>query len=745
LPSARFAARVVEVYSKDFGRYVWPKIIVADARDGMEYPMITLDNGTYPGHQQLLAHEIGHMWFYGMVGNNETYRAMLDEGFTQFLTVWAMDSIVGPSRTRTHKRKWVTKHLANEQTLNDRLYYPYLRTVNDDRDESLNTHSHHFNGAIRHGGSYGLVYFKTGVMLHNLRLVLGDKLFMDCMKHYFEKWKFCHPYPEDFRNAVTEKAQTDLNWFFDQWLETTKTIDYGVKNLKSQATDSGFVTRVKLKRYGRMQMPLEVTLSGKSGKKYNYHIPNTWFVKSLDANTQVLPKWYGWDLLKPSYVMSVRTPEKIIKAEIDTSLVLADVDRTNNIFSKRLPLRGTVLKFDHRVPNTERWDKPVAFWRPDVWYNGVDGVQLGMVLKGEYFRNIYEYEISAWGNTGLGKRNEQLSILQERLFIENNNMDARNVMSYDLRFKKKMNRLGRFTHAKVVSWMNAGVHFNQLGFEKRFQTQDNRNPNYYLLTFDANSIYRFDRRYALYPYNHSFNQFNNFSELSFTRFYAHHSLGRGQMQGKLRTPFWGSGFNYSFFQLEEKHFYGYKKLDFSIRFMGRYGIASGMMPMESALYLSGGNPEEMLQNKYYRAMGIAEYDINYQGGIYHFSGGLNVRGFDNGLNLSGSGLSGMATNIELEFDKIFNVRARKWSSPFHFDFYGFADIGSLAWQPSGTEIVGMLPAVASTGLGSVLTINFRPYNIKPLKIRTDFPLLVSHSSSGNIWQPMFLLGFDKLF
>ena len=75
--------------------YTYNKIIVADARDGMEYPMITLDGGSDPGYRGLLAHEIGHQWFYAQVGSNETYRAALDEGFTQFLTAWALKKIDG--------------------------------------------------------------------------------------------------------------------------------------------------------------------------------------------------------------------------------------------------------------------------------------------------------------------------------------------------------------------------------------------------------------------------------------------------------------------------------------------------------------------------------------------------------------------------------------------------------------------------------------------------------------------------
>ena len=85
-PTAKFVANVVKTYSQDFGMYAYPKMVAADARDGMEYPMLTLDGGNWPGHQYVIAHEVGHNWFFGMVGNNETYRACLDEGFTQFLT-----------------------------------------------------------------------------------------------------------------------------------------------------------------------------------------------------------------------------------------------------------------------------------------------------------------------------------------------------------------------------------------------------------------------------------------------------------------------------------------------------------------------------------------------------------------------------------------------------------------------------------------------------------------------------------
>ena len=54
-----------------------------DADDGMEYPMMTLDRGSDPDIE-VYYHEIGHNWFFGQVGNNETYRLYLTKDLFNF-------------------------------------------------------------------------------------------------------------------------------------------------------------------------------------------------------------------------------------------------------------------------------------------------------------------------------------------------------------------------------------------------------------------------------------------------------------------------------------------------------------------------------------------------------------------------------------------------------------------------------------------------------------------------------------
>ena len=167
--------------------------------------MITLDGGSDPGYRDLLAHEIGHMWFFGQVGNNETYRALLDEGFTEFLTAWAMIEIDGENVVEDLPESSYRKKFHKPQkAIDTEVYNAYIESATRRTDPIISTHSDCFNGALGHGGGYRQVYYKTATMLYNLQYVLGDELFLNAMKHYFNSWKIAHPYNEDFRNAIIQ-------------------------------------------------------------------------------------------------------------------------------------------------------------------------------------------------------------------------------------------------------------------------------------------------------------------------------------------------------------------------------------------------------------------------------------------------------------------------------------------------------------------------------------------------------------
>ena len=730
--SGEYTAKVIKTYSTDFGMYDWPKIIVADAKDGMEYPMLTLDNGTYPQHQYLLSHEVGHMWFYGMVGSNETYRAFMDEGFTQFLTVWSMDKIVGAKRDRVHPNKFIDKYIDSSDNRYENLYYPYLNHVTENFDEPINTHSCAFNGAVRHSGNYGLVYYKAGTMLYNLKYVLGDSLFIGAMKHYVQKWKFAHPYPEDFRDAIIEYTKADLNWFFDEWLETTKYIDYKVKSVKKVTTTTSTSTyALTFERLGRMNMPLKFRVVFKDSTSKNYLIPNSWFAPP--TKDSILKKWYGWDLLQPTYTTTIETNSKIQSVIIDPEMLLADSDNSNNQWGKKT---NRTWQFDHRVPQAKNWKYRRNYVRPDAWYNGFDGLQLGIHAEGKYF-NKYNYHISVWGNTTLGQN------------LRNPTDQHPQYIAFNAIYNRQLSKVSKEMYANSQLSYNAGIWKGILGLEKTFRKQDQRNARYTKLSVFAKYLvneYNY-QPYLLYPTewgvrNQSTQWVNASLNISLLRNYIY-TKGTGTINIGIRAPFIASNYNYSQITGEAKNTYALsKKLDVRTRAFAQLGLND--VPLESSLYAAGANQEQLIDNKYTRAIGFVPFDwLNYQNTTNHFQygGGLNLRGYagnvctekiststGDSIVYAYNGQTGGSVNIELEFDKYVKIKPKGLTKNIHMDMYGFFDAGILNYKVATKNYWSSFRMDA--GLGTAMTIKFTPYDITPLTIRADFPLWINTPTAG---------------
>lgn len=79
-------------FSRRFGPYPWPALSLAltpGLRGGIEYPGHILQ-GPDTNHRTT-PHEVGHMWFYALVGNNQGRDPWLDEG----LATWAEARFLG--------------------------------------------------------------------------------------------------------------------------------------------------------------------------------------------------------------------------------------------------------------------------------------------------------------------------------------------------------------------------------------------------------------------------------------------------------------------------------------------------------------------------------------------------------------------------------------------------------------------------------------------------------------------------
>ena len=83
---AEKAAAVLEQFSADFGPYPWETLtiaIVPGIGGGIEFPTHIMQGPDSLG--RILSHEIGHMLFYSLVGNNQGRDPWLDEGLASLL------------------------------------------------------------------------------------------------------------------------------------------------------------------------------------------------------------------------------------------------------------------------------------------------------------------------------------------------------------------------------------------------------------------------------------------------------------------------------------------------------------------------------------------------------------------------------------------------------------------------------------------------------------------------------------
>lgn len=732
--AASFSAKVIELFSDRVGPYHYHKMIVADARDGMEYPMLTLDGGSDPGYRDLLVHEIGHNWFFGMVGNNETYRAGLDEGFTQYLTTMGMQELQGDTDVFEVPKSWY-KSLFKKPvpTLDNQLYHGFMRSGKTREVPGINVHSDHYHGTYIHG--YGHVYYKAGVMLFNLEYVLGDELFAKVMKTYFDRWKFAHPYWEDFRQVVRDVTKSDMNWFFDQWIENTEHIDYKIASVYSLKDDK---YRIKLKRKENMQMPLDLQITTSSGEKLNYYIPNSYFQKETDAT--VLPQWKGWGKKNRTYEFELQIPDGLKSVQIDTSRRLADVYQLDN--SKGI--NSVRFGFDSQVKNRSERDRYEVLIRPDVWYNAHDGIKAGGVIHGDHYDTHHVFDFKLWVNTGVG---------QWGLPSYSGPSDYQ-FMSVQLDYKTSMARIWKHSDFIFGGRVLDGLYHYDIGVKKYSANRKTDCHFYY------RSLYRYrqsDIGYLLVRDGWNADEFNNTINVDVEHRFDHRN-GGGSISARLRGSGPGSDYGYGRFQVEFKDEVGLGKLKFRSRVFGQIG--TGNTAPESSLYLDRASPEEMMFNKYTRSAGIfPETWATYDGrlGHFHHGGGLNLRGYtsyvapqlddEGSVQLTYQGTTGASVNIELEFDELFGFKpkfTRRW---LDIDLYLFADAGIINMQAKG-DYVFATPR-ADAGIGTALTIKKwgALEKVKPLTIRFDMPIYLSHAPAlaPNNFQFNWLLGIGRAF
>ncbi len=299
---------------KHYGPYPYKQYSFIQGGDGgMEYPMATLimGNGKMDGLYGVAIHEWMHSWYQGVLATNESLYPWMDEGFTTF----AEDNTIG-NTVDSLKGKW-------HQAGNYRAYFALIRSG---FEEPMSTHSDHFN--TNYGYSIN-AYSKGAVFLEQLGYVIGAANRDAGLLRYYKDWRFKHPNAKDFIRVMEKESGLQLDWYLQYMMNSTKHIDYALDSVY----EVNGKTAVRLRREGQFPMPVDLAVELADGRKEMHNIPLTLMFgsKPNENPAQQYIVHDGWRWTHPTYTLMLDVPIGQLKSlEIDPSLRLADIDRSNN-------------------------------------------------------------------------------------------------------------------------------------------------------------------------------------------------------------------------------------------------------------------------------------------------------------------------------------------------------------------------------------------------------------------------------
>jgi hypothetical protein len=128
---------------------------------------------------------------------------------------------------------------------------------------------------------------------------------------------------------MEKESGLELDWYFLDWVGTTRTIDYSIQSVLNKENN----TLVTLKRVGEMPMPVEVVVEYMDETKEKYYIPLR-IMRGIKPDDAEMPRKVleDWPWTYPTYTFAIPgIADNIKKIEIDPSMRMADVDRSNNV------------------------------------------------------------------------------------------------------------------------------------------------------------------------------------------------------------------------------------------------------------------------------------------------------------------------------------------------------------------------------------------------------------------------------
>ncbi|CAG1016974.1 Aminopeptidase N [Anaerolineales bacterium] len=199
------AAHAIEIFEERYAPYPYTELDFVSTPTsalGIEYPgMIAITEGIIlPDHDYLeatVAHEVGHQWFYNLVGNDQLDDPWLDESITQFATLQYFSDTYGKAGAQGFRSS-----LEGRWEYVGKELIPVGLPVRDYNDAEYS----------------GIVYGRGGLFFEALRDEMGMDNFDAFMKDYTQSNAWDIVTAEKLKQNAEKYCGCDLTRLFENWI-----------------------------------------------------------------------------------------------------------------------------------------------------------------------------------------------------------------------------------------------------------------------------------------------------------------------------------------------------------------------------------------------------------------------------------------------------------------------------------------------------------------------------------------------
>ncbi|MCX7549902.1 metalloprotease [Xanthomarina sp. F2636L] len=309
---------------------------------------------------------------------------------TYYLMKYVEENYPNMKLAGTLSKIWGIKSFhATQLDFNDQYAFLYMHMARENIDQPLHMEK---DSLLKFNKNIANKY-KAGVGLRYLDQYINSDVLESTIKEYISDYTFKETTTSDFETLLKDNTNKDINWFFTDYLETKKYIDFTIADIE-ESRDS---IKVTVKNKTNANVPIALFVLNKDSI-----VSKVWLENITDTKTVKLAKENGTRVvLNKDFVV----PEYNLR---DNTKSL-----TNSLFNR--PLQFRLIK-DIEDPSYNQ-----VFFMPIVEFDNIyDGIVLGVKAYNKtVLKKPFYYKISPQYGTKSNSLTGSIT-LNYNQYIENN-------------------------------------------------------------------------------------------------------------------------------------------------------------------------------------------------------------------------------------------------------------------------------------------------------------------------------------